>query len=663
MEINKNTSYKLYAVVIFLTLVTLGVFIKLTNIQIVEGNYYRELAKKKTVKTHIIPSNKGNIYSADGSLLATSIPHYTLRFDAVTSNKQAFSKIFDENIDALSDSLSAMFGKPSYFYKSELKQAKAKGNRYFFIAKGLNYSKYLRIKKFPIFKLGPNKGGVIFEQETVREHPIGLIAERTIGYERKNEDGSIGGKGIEWSFRNYLNGQDGKRLMQKMGKGQWKPLRDENELEPKDGLDIISTLDVYIQDIAHHALLKQLVYYEADHGCVVVMETKTGHVKAISNLGRDSKGNYYETINYAVSEAHEPGSTFKLVNMLALLEDKLADTSTIYDTKGGKIFIGGKPITDSGNKNYGKISLARAMELSSNTVLVQSIYQKYKAQPLTYLKHLSNFKLDRPLELQIKGAANPTIPKPGDQLWSGLSLPWMGWGYGVSVTPLHTLALYNAVANDGVMLKPLFVSEIKAWDKTIKKFEPEILNASICSKETAAKLKKVLENVVVRGTGSSLYSKNFSMAGKTGTAKNNYDKNNQHYVSSFVGFFPANEPKYSCIVVIHKPSVNKGYYGADVSGPVFKSIAQKVFTDSPTLNEVKSKYLASNKPFEEKYNNYYKKLDSKNIPNVKGMMAMDAVALLENMNVKVIIKTAHQIKEQSLEPGTPISKNLTIYLQ
>jgi len=307
--------------------------------------------------------------------------------------------------------------------------------------------------------------------------------------------------------------------------------------------------------------------------------------------------------------------------------------------------------------------LARAMELSSNTVLVQSIYQKYKAQPLTYLKHVSNFKLDRPLELQIKGAASPTIPKPGDQLWSGLSLPWMGWGYGVSVTPLHTLALYNAVANDGVMLKPLFVSEIKAWDKTIKKFEPEVLNASICSKETASKLKKVLENVVVRGTGSSLYSKNFSMAGKTGTAKNNYDKNNQHYVSSFVGFFPANEPKYSCIVVIHKPSVNKGYYGADVSGPVFKSIAQKVFTDSPTLNEVKSKYLTSNKPFEEKYNNYYKKLDSKNIPNVKGMMAMDAVALLENMDIKVVIKTAHQIKEQSLEPGTPITKNLTIYLQ
>jgi len=663
MEINKNTSYKLYGVVVFLTFVTFGVLIKLTNIQLIEGPYYRELAKKKTIKTHIISANKGNIYSSDGSLLATSIPHYTLRFDAVTSNKKTFSKIFDENIDALSDSLSTMFGKPAYFYKSELKQAKAKGNRYFFIAKNLNYSKYLRLKKFPIFKLGPNKGGVIFEQETVREHPIGLIAERTIGYERKNEDGSFGGKGIEWSFRNYLNGKDGKRLMQKMGKGQWKPLRDENELEPKDGLDVISTLDVYIQDIAHHALLKQLTYYEADHGCVVVMETKTGHVKAISNLGRDSKGNYYETINYAVAEAHEPGSTFKLVNMLALLEDKLADTSTIYDTRGGKIFIGGSPITDSGNKNYGKISLARGMELSSNTVLVQSIYQKYKDQPKTYLKHLTNFHLDTPLNLQIKGAGKPTVPKPSDKLWSRLSLPWMGWGYGISVTPLHTLTLYNAVANDGVMLNPLFVSEIKVWDKTIKTFEPEVLNSKICSKETASKLKKVLENVVVKGTAKSLFSENFSMAGKTGTAKNNYDPNNKHYVSSFVGFFPANEPKYSCIVVIHKPSVNKGFYGADVSGPVFKSIAQKVFTDSPTLNEVKAKNLLLYKTIEENYQNYYKKLDSKNIPNVKGMTAMDAVALLENMGVRVKVKTAHKVKEQSIEPGTAITKNLTIYLQ
>lgn len=657
MEVNKNSNYKLYGVVIFLTIIAIGVFIKLTNIQLVEGAHYRELAKKSTIQTHIIPANKGNIYSSDGSLLATSIPHYTLRFDAVAPKKE----IFDEHINALSDSLSKMFGKPSYFYKSELKNARANKNRYFLIERNLNYSKYLRLKQFPLFKLGANKGGVIFEQKTVRENPIGLIADRTIGYERLNEDGTTGGKGIEWSFRNYLNGKDGKRLMQKMGKGQWKPIRDENELDPKDGLDVISTIDVYIQDIAHHALLKQLTHYEADHGCVVVMETKTGHVKAISNLGRDSKGNYYETINYAVAESHEPGSTFKLVNMIALLEDKLADTSTVFDTNGGKIFIHGKPITDSGNKNNGQVSLARGMELSLNTVLVKSIYQNYKDNPKKYLKHISDFHLDKPFDLQILGAAKPYIPKPEERTWSKLSLPWMGWGYGVSVTPLHTLTLYNAIANDGVMIKPIFVSEIKEWDKTVKTYDTEVLNPSVCSQETASKLKKVLENVVVRGTAKNLYSKNFSMAGKTGTAKNAYDVNNKHYVSSFVGFFPADEPKYSCIVVIHKPSISKGYYGADVSGPVFKSIAQKVFTDSPSLNEVKATQIADN-PFEKKYNTYYSKLASNTIPNVKGMAAMDAIALLENMGVKVKTKTSQKIKEQSLESGTPITKNLTIYL-
>jgi cell division protein FtsI (penicillin-binding protein 3) len=657
MELNKNNTYKLYAVVIFLTLMAIGVFVKLTNIQIIEGKHYRELAKKSTIKSHIIAANKGNIYSADGSLLATSIPNYTLRFDAVAPKKE----VFDEQINALSDSLAVIFGKPSYFYKTELKQARTNKNRYYFIAKNLNYSKYLRIKKLPLFKLGANKGGVIFEQKTIREHPIGLIAERTIGYERENEDGTFGGKGIEWSFRNYLNGKDGQRLMQKMGKGQWKPIRDENELDPKDGLDVYSTIDVYMQDIAHHALLKQLTHYEADHGCVVVMETKTGHVKAISNLGRDSNGDYYETINYAVAESHEPGSTFKLVNMIALLEDKLADTSTVFDTNGGKMFIQGKPITDSGEKNHGKVSLARGMELSLNTVMVKSIFQNYKANPKKYLAHLSNLYLDKPLDLQIKGAAKPYIPKTTDKSWSKLSLPWMGWGYGVSVTPLHTLILYNAIANDGVMVKPLFVSEIKEWDKTIKKFDAEVLNPSICSQENCNKIKKVLEHVVKRGTADKLYSKNFSMAGKTGTAKNAYDPDNKFYVSSFVGFFPVDKPKYSCIVVIHKPSINKGYYGADVSGPVFKSIAQKVFTDSPSLNEVKAQQIVEN-PFENKYNSFYKKLESATVPNVKGMPAMDAVALLENMGLNVNVQTTHKIKTQSLESGTPITKNLTIYL-
>ncbi|RZJ55741.1 MAG: penicillin-binding protein 2, partial [Flavobacterium sp.] len=448
----------------------------------------------------------------------------------------------------------------------------------------LSYTQYVRIKSFPLFNLGPYKGGIITQQRIIREHPIGKIAERTIGYERVDHKGENLEVGIEGAFSQYLNGKDGKRKMQKIARSQWKPISDINEVEPVDGSDIISTIDVYIQDIAHHALLKQLEFYEADHGCVVVMETKTGYIKAISNLGRAESGSYYETINYAVGESHEPGSTFKLAGLIALLDDKKVDTSKVYDCKGGDITYFGRHVRDSKKGGYGKISLARGFELSSNTVLVQAVYENYKDNPKEFVQHLNDFGLNKKLGLPFKGEGRPRIPQPGDATWSRLSLPWMAFGYEVSMTPLQTLTFYNAVANNGEMVKPLFVKEIKEWNKTIKKFDKEVINPKICSKETIAKVKAVLANVVKKGTGSKLYSKDFSMAGKTGTAQVNYSggkdkESGMYYASSFVGYFPAEEPQYSCIVIIHKPSAGKGYYGADVSGPVFKRIAQKIFTD------------------------------------------------------------------------------------
>ena len=384
--------------------------------------------------------------------------------------------------------------------------------------KDLSYTEYMKIKGFPLFNLGAYKGGIIIEQKTVREHPIGQIAERTIGYERKMPEGYSDGKGIEWAYREYLNGKDGKILKQKIAKGQWKPIRDVNEVEPQDGYDVISTIDVYIQDIAHHALLKQLEEYEADHGCVVVMETKTGHVKAISNLGRATDGTYYETTNYAYAESHEPGSTFKLVDLMAILEDKVADTSTVYDSHGGIITYSGRKVRDSHEGGYGKISLARGFEVSSNTVMVQAVYNNYKNNPTKFVNHINSYGLNKKLGLAFKGEGMPFIPQPSDKNWSNISLPWMAFGYGVSVTPLQTLTFYNAVANNGVMVKPQLVSEIKAWNKTIKKYDTEVMNPRICSPETLRKVKAVLANVVKKGTGSKLYSKDFSMAGKTGTA-------------------------------------------------------------------------------------------------------------------------------------------------
>jgi cell division protein FtsI (penicillin-binding protein 3) len=424
---------------------------------------------------------------------------------------------------------------------------------------------------------------------------------------------------------------------------------------------------VYVQDIAHHALLKQLVEYDADHGCVVVMETKTGAVKAISNLGKATDGSYYETINYAVGESHEPGSTFKLLDLIALIDDNKIDTSKVYDSHGGEITYRGRKVRDSHEGGYGKVSLARGFEVSSNTIMVQAVYENYKNNPKQFTDRIVNLGLNKPLGLPFKGEGIPRIPQPSDKNWSAISLQWMAFGYGVSVTPLQTLTLYNAIANNGEMVKPIFVQEVKEWSKTIKKFDKQVINPKICSNETLKKVQAMLQNVVKKGTGSKLYSKDFSMAGKTGTAKVDYHKTDgsMYYASSFAGYFPAENPKYSCIVVVHKPNTSKNnYYGADVAGPVFKRIAQKVFTDVPSTNIVKN--LKKNNPAQDKnYLIYNDKVNKKptSIPNLKGMSGMDAVALLENLGMKVKAIGFGKVKKQSIQAGQPILKNNTIILE
>jgi len=661
---DKKVSYRIFLVAFTVLLLAIGIFFRLTKIQWAEGEYYQKLAKQNTIKPFDIPANQGNIYSADGSLLAISIPNYTVRFDAIASKEEDFKA----NIGPLADSLAMLFGKTSSFYKDELSKARANKNRYYLIARNLNYTNYMRVKSFPLFNLGTYKGGLITEQKTVRQHPIGRIAERTIGYRRINADGTFTNIGIEGAFQKYINGKDGRVVKQKMAKGQWKPINDNNEIEPQDGYDVISTIDVYIQDIAHHALLKQLEYYEADHGCVVVMEVKTGEVKAISNLGRQKDGSYAETVNYAIWESQEPGSTFKLASLIALLEDKKVDTAKVYDTQGGEITIHRRKVRDSKKGGYGKISLAKGIEVSSNTVIVQAVYESYKNNPADFVDRLYAMNLNQQLGIPIQGEGKPVIyhPKHNKESWSGLTLPWMAYGYTLQLTPLQTVTFYNAIANKGEMVKPQFVKEIKEWNKTIVKFDKEVINPQICSDETLKQVQDILHKVVKKGTGKKLYSPNFSMAGKTGTAQVGYAvRDSMYYSSSFVGYFPVEEPKYSCIVVVHKPSRSKGYYGADVSGPVFKAVAQKIFTDSPTHNEVNNLNKSSKQQEKNysKYNTIINSSNKSNIPNVKGMPGMDAVALLENLGLKVKVKGIGKVKSQSIQAGEKIQKNQTIVLE
>ena len=662
---DQTITYRIYFVTLVIFLMAVAITIKLTNIQWAQGEHYRALAKKLDVKTFVIPANKGNIYSADGSLLATSIPEYTIRFDAVSPK----DKDFNTKVDSLAAGLSKILRKPKTYYATALRKARANNNQYFFIAKGLSYSQYTAIKKLPLFKLGTYRGGRIESITEVRKQPMGDIAKRTIGYIGLDKNRRSNAVGIEGAFEKYLNGKIGKVLKQKIAQGQYKPIKDGNEVEPQDGYDVISTIDVYIQDIAHHALLESLQKFQAEHGCVIVMETKTGYIKAIANLGKGKDNqDYYERLNYAIRETGEPGSTFKLVDMIALLDDQKVDTSKVYNRQGGSINFYGHNVVDSHREGPQMISLAKGFEISSNTVMVQAVQQNYKNNPKQFVERINNLGLNKPLGMGLQGEGIPKIPQPGTNKWNALSLPWMAFGYGIEVTPMQTLTLYNAIANNGEMLKPQFVSEIKEFNTTIKKFDKQVINPKICSDATISKLKAVMENVVRRGTAKSIYSKDFSMAGKTGTAQGNYGVNggaDKHYISSFVGFFPVDKPKYTCIVVVHKPStINGNFYGADVAAPVFKRIAQKIFTDSPSSNTINNinKNIYSQ---EKNYNAYYtKSQNEKNtIPNLKGMSGMDAIALLENKGLHVKIKGMGKVKSQSIGVGVPILKNSSIVLE
>lgn len=658
----KNILNRFYFVAGGMFLIAGLIVFHLVQIQFFEGETYRQLAQKNTTRNFTIPANRGNVYADDGSLLATSVPKYDIRFDAVTVSEAHFKA----EMPKLAKALSKKFGKPTSYYRDKFRKARANKNRYVSVAQGLGYADYIEVKGMPLFRKGPYRGGLIVEQRTIREHPLGKIGERLVGNEKPDKPGKYE-VGFEGAFDQYLKGKDGRRLKQKIAKGQWKPVFDDNEVEPQDGFDIISTINVNIQDIAHHALLKQMEYYQAEHGSVIVMEVETGAIKAVSNLGRTSQGRYYEKLNYAVGESHEPGSTFKTVAMMVALEDGVIDTATVVDTKQGRIRLLGRDINDSRKGGYGEISAARALEVSSNIGLATLINDNYADQPEKFLAYLNEWKLDQKAGIPIVGEGEPMIPGPGHERWSRNALPSMAYGYNLHLTPLQTLTFYNAIANDGVMVKPRFIEEIRVMNEPVARFEPEIINEQICSEKTLMEIRDILKNIVKRGTGSKLYSEHFSMAGKTGTARTEYWmadwQTNRRYISSFAGYFPADQPKYSCIVVIHKPSIKRGYYGADVTGPVFKRIAQKIFTDSPLIeyldpDTTQAPRIASD------YENYYQKIQEEElqVPDLIGMAGMDAVALLENAGMQVETIGNGTVYKQSLGKGSPFREGQQIVI-
>ena len=655
MSLN-NFNSRFYIVVFGLLSLAIILCSKLIYIQIAEGDKYKKIAKERTLKNVVVKPIPGNIYSDDQNLLATSISKYELRWDSKVVSEINFKK----NKEELSIGISKITERDLFEIKSELEKARLKGNRYWLVGKNLTYSQQKKLKNLPLFNLPTYKGGLIIEQKISRERPLGKIAERTIGYERPDPDGTFLRVGLEGAYGRLLEGKEGFRLKRKIANGRWKSINNINEKEPKQGYDIHTTININFQDIAHNSLLEQLEKYEAESGTVVLMEVETGAIKAISNLGVTSQKKYFEKLNYAVGYAQEPGSTFKLMSIIAALEDGVVKPTDIIDTGNGQRSIYGKMVKDSKKGGHGSISASRVFEVSSNTGIVKIIYDNYKDNPKQFVDRIYNMGIHRKLKIPIKGEARPIIPYPTDKEWNGISLPWMAWGYGVSLTPLQIITFYNAVANNGVMVKPNFIDKIGFLGaRPHIQFSKEILNPSICSETTLSAVKKMLFNVVDKdwGTANNIKDKNLSIAGKTGTTQTAYTTNSTEYISSFVGYFPAEKPKYSCIVVINKPNKDLGYYGAQVAAPVFKKIAKKIYTGIPKEVRISLSNLKISETIFFNNNN--------TMPNMIGLETMDAIAFLAKQNIKVKVSGKKgKIKKQSVAPGTSLKKvkSINLYL-
>ena len=634
------------------------VLIRLYYVSLVQGPELRAKSQERVIERHIIEAKRGDIYSADGKTLATTKPVYKIHFDAVTVDKE----IFDAEVDALGAQLATINSKYSASgWSAYLREERSKRRRYIPLANKLNFSELQRIRQYPILKRGAHRGGLIVEEDLQRIQMATNIKMRTIGYDLEGASA-----GLEGYYSEYLRGKPGNRLKQKIAGGDWKPIEDPRAVEPVDGFDVYTTIDTRIQDVAQQSLLKQLKKYKADHGCAVVMEVKTGKIVAMANLGRNEDSTYSELRNYAVWECTEPGSTMKLLSTMALLETGKADTNTKVDTENGVIQVFDRKVKDSRRGGYGEISLREAFEKSSNTAIVKLIYSNFKDKPSEFIDFLYARKFHEKTGVGIKGESAPIIPMPGDKDWSGVTLPWIAYGYSVAFTPLQLLTMYNAVANEGTMVQPQVVSSIMDHGRQIECFETKVLNPAVCSKETIGKLQALLEGVVERGTATNLNDSKMKLAGKTGTCQLNYwIEGTSDYQSSFAGYFPADHPKYSCVVVINKPVKQIGYYGNKVAGPVFQAIANEVYSQMPKEAEiVGSKLLAINNTARSSIPRIDEAFQKNFIPSLKGLNAREVLRAVGPHNIKVNIEGTGHVISQSPVVGTPLNTiteiNLTL---
>ncbi len=691
MSNKKDIIWRAYLVYFGFVLIMLVVLFKTVTIQF-EGksNVFASSEEKMPIRIVKRTPRRGEILDANYTPLLTSVSFYDIHMDPTVIDQ----KMFDAEISDLCRELARMFpDKTAREFENYIRSGRQRGNRYLLIRKKVTNEQRKQLREMPIFNKGRIKGGLIDTEETIiRKRPHNELLKRTLGYYQKQNKLELR-VGIEGAYNEYLSGEEGEEIEQKISTG-WKKTG-QIVKEAVEGANIVTSIDKEIQEVAHSELERQLKNQNAKNGCVVVMDVKTGFVKAIANLTRCEDGEYRELYNYAIGTKEVPGSTFKLASLMAALEDgriNIEDTVSAY----GEYKFYNSTLKDAHEGGYGRITIRRAFEKSSN-VIARVINRAYGKDPETFIDRLVSFGLSEPLGIELQGEPTPTLYRPGSKNWSGISLPWMSIGYEVQQTPLQTLAFYNAVANNGKLLRPQFVQEIRRNNEVVKAFKPYVLKKQICSQNTLNILKSCLEGVMRKGgTGANLNSSNFDIAGKTGTARIlNSDlkygkKGEEKYQASFVGYFPTDEPIYSCIVVVSAPS--KDIYGATVSGTVFSAIANKVYASTlryhKAINEhakrIKEAPISFNgnkydlinvykrfgisysinedgewmitKKNENKVELQRKKMSKNLVPNLVGLSAKDAIYLAESRGMVAHVIGFGKVVKQSIAAGSPAYK-------
>ncbi|MCC6286513.1 MAG: transpeptidase family protein [Chitinophagaceae bacterium] len=707
MEVKKDILWRVS--LCFLGIVALSLFIigKAFYIQQVQGEYWKSLSDSLHLSYRTLDADRGTIYSEDGSMLSTSIPFFDIHIDFMADGlRDKEGKRFKDNLDSLSIGLNKIFeDQPAAAYKKQLQAGYKQKDRYYLLKKKVSFQQYQSLRALPLVRQGRNKSGFIIEDMEKRLTPFGLLANRTIGLARTYVDNNkqvvTQNVGLEKTYDSLLKGVSGKRLVRRISGGAYVPVEG-SEIEPENGKDIVTTLDVNIQDITQTALMRMMIDNQALEGTAIVMEVATGKIKAIANLGLMPDGTYFEKDNYALKTS-EPGSTIKLVTLMSVLEDKYVTLNDMIDIDGGTWMLNGRRIQDAEKSPKSHLTIKESFEHSSNVAMAKLAYTYYSKSPSKFISHYENLHLTSRTGVDLKEEFRPMVKNPKRKDWHMQTLPSMGFGYEVMLSPLQLLMIYNAVANNGKLMKPYLVNKVEKDGNLLTAFEPQVLNEKICSDQTLHQLQECLAAVCTDGTAKKVFKAAvYNAAGKTGTAKvndGNFKYTDGVYQSSFVGYFPAGKPKYSCIVVIKNKPHSVQYLGGAVAAPVFREIADKLYagdkedmqrymattaTDSTKYkwsgysSDVKNIMKEMNIPFtdsveKEKWGYVYNDNNTPGmkalavaeqvVPDVKGMGLRDALFLLENMNLKVQVKGKGKIINQSLAAGQAIGKGQTIMLE